>query len=122
MESQKEKNNERMLRMAFRDLYPLYVHKASRKGRSQEEVDEIILWLTGYDLAALKTIRENGTDLRAFFAKAPNLNPNASKITGTICGYRVEEIQDPLLQKVRYLDKLIDELAKGRPMDKILRK
>jgi hypothetical protein len=107
--------------MSFGSVYPLYVKKAERKGRTKEEVDEIISWLTGYDKKALKRLIEDGSDFEAFFDKAPRFNPNASKITGLICGYRVEEIEDVVVQKVRYLDKLIDELAKGRAMDKILR-
>jgi hypothetical protein len=108
--------------MSFASVYPLYIQKAERKGRTKAEVDEVIYWLTGYNEQALQTIINDKTDFETFFARAPQLNPNVSKITGVICGYRVEEIQDPLMQKVRYLDKLIDELAKGRPMEKILRK
>lgn len=115
-------NNERVYRMAFGRVYPLYVQKAQKKGRTQKEVDEIIVWLTGYDKKDLEFHIENGTDFETFFTKAPRMNPNVSKITGLICGYRVEEIEDKVIQKVRYLDKLIDELAKGRDLDKILRK
>lgn len=107
--------------MSFAGVYPHYVAKAEKKGRTRAEVDEIIHWLTGYDEKALKKIIDNKTNFEDFFAQA-KLNPNASKITGVICGYRVEEIEDPLMQKVRYLDKLIDELAKGKAMEKILRK
>lgn len=107
--------------MSFATVYPLYIAKAEKKGRTKEEVDEIIFWLTGYNKQALQKIIDNKTDFETFFAKA-KLNPNASKITGVICGYRVEEIEDKLMQKVRYLDKLIDELAKGKAMEKILRK
>jgi hypothetical protein len=113
---------ERVYRMAFGKVYPLYVQKAERKGRSKAEVDEIIFWLTGYDASALRKIIAEEVDFEAFFSGSPCFNPNASKITGSICGYKVEEIEDPIIQKVRYLDKLIDELAKGKPMDKILRK
>jgi len=108
--------------MSFATVYPLYIKKAEKKGRTKAEVDEVIFWLTGYNDQTLQKELEAKTDLENFFAKAPALNPNVSKITGVICGYRVEEIKDPLIQKVRYLDKLIDELAKGKSMDKILRK
>jgi hypothetical protein len=118
----KEKNNERVYRMAFARVYPLYIQKVERKGRTKSEVDEIIFWLTGYDKKTLKQQIDSENDFETFFAEAPKLNPNVSKITGVICGYRVEEIEDKLIQKVRYLDKLIDELAKGKAMEKILRK
>ena len=108
--------------MSFASVYPHYIQKAERKGRTAAEVDEIIYWLTGYDKQALQQIIDNKTDFETFFAEAPKLNPNVSKITGVICGYRVEEIEDKLMQKVRYLDKLVDELAKGKAMEKILRK
>ena len=108
--------------MAFATVYPLYVAKVERKGRTKEELHTIIHWLTGYTEKGLQQVMDNKIDFRTFFAKAPRLNPNVSKITGVICGYRVEEIEDPLMQKVRYLDKLVDELAKGRAMEKILRK
>lgn len=114
--------SEKFHRMTFGRVYPLYIQKALRKGRSKEEVDEIILWLTGYDKAAVSRHMELESDFETFFSQAPKLNPNASKITGMICGYRVEEIEDRLVQWVRYLDKLVDELAKGRAMEKILRK
>ncbi|MDI3321262.1 DUF2200 domain-containing protein [Pinibacter soli] len=114
-------DNTRVYKMSFASVYPLYINKAERKGRTKEEVDHIIFWLTGYDEKALQKIIDNKTDFETFFAKA-KLNPNASKITGVICGYRVEEIEDRLMQQVRYLDKLIDELAKGKTMEKILRK
>jgi hypothetical protein len=114
-------DNSRVYKMIFANVYPLYIKKAERKGRSKEEVDEIIFWLTGYDKKSFKKVLEDKVDFETFFAKAPGLNPNVSKITGVICGYRVEEIEDELMQKVRYLDKLVDELAKGRKMDKILR-
>jgi len=108
--------------MIWGSVYPLYIQKAERKGRTQEEVDEIIFWLTGYNKKALQQHIDNKSDFETFFDQAPQINPNASKITGVICGYRVEEIEDKLVQKVRYLDKLIDELAKGKAMEKILRK
>lgn len=114
-------NTARVYRMTFASIYPLYQQKAEKKGRSKEEVDQIIFWLTGYTAKTLKQQVDKKVDLETFFHEAPRLNPNASKITGLICGYRVEEIEDPLLQKVRYLDKLIDELAKGKAMEKILR-
>lgn len=106
----------------FSSVYPLYIQKAVKKGRAKEEVDQIIFWLTGYDEAGLQKQLEDGVSLEAFFDNAPQLNPNASLITGTICGYRVEEIEDETMQKIRYLDKLVDELAKGKSMEKILRK
>ena len=115
-------NNTRIYKMSFAGVYPLYIQKAERKGRTKDEVDEIIFWLTGYDKQTFQQHIDNKTNFETFFAEAPQLNPNVSKITGVICGYRVEEIEDELMQKIRYLDKLIDELAKGRTMDKILRK
>ncbi|MCD9189472.1 MAG: DUF2200 domain-containing protein [Pyrinomonadaceae bacterium] len=115
-------NNTRVYKMSFAGVYPHYVAKAEKKGRTKAEVDEIIFWLTGYDEQTLRKIIEDKTDFESFFAQAPKINPNASKITGVICGYRVEEIEDEIIQKVRYLDKLIDELAKGKTMEKILRK
>ncbi len=114
-------DNTRVYKMSFAGVYPHYIAKAEKKGRTKAEVDEIIHWLTGYDDKALKKIIDNKTNFEDFFAQA-KLNPNATKITGVICGYRVEEIEDPVMQKVRYLDKLIDELAKGKAMEKILRK
>ena len=116
------KNNERVYRMKFAGVYPHYIAKAEKKNRSKEEVDEIIFWLTGYDKKALQKVIDEKTDFENFFNNAPKMNPNVSKITGVICGYRVEEIEDDVIQKVRYLDKLIDELAKGKMMEKILRK
>lgn len=116
------KNNERVYKMKFSGVYPLYIEKAEKKGRTKEEVDEIIYWLTGYNKQTLQEVLDNKIDFQTFFAEAPAMNPNVSKITGVICGYRVEEIEDKLMQKVRYLDKLIDELAKGKAMEKILRK
>jgi len=115
-------DNSRVYKMIFASVYPLYVKKAEKKGRTKEEVDTIIFWLTGYDEQTLQDQIDKKTNFETFFAQAPKLNPNVSKITGVICGYRVEEIEDKLMQKVRYLDKLIDELAKGKTMEKILRK
>ncbi len=114
-------NNNRIYRLFFSSVYPLYIQKAVKKGRTKEEVDTVIFWLTGYDATTLKEQIDRKTDFETFFAEAPLLHPNASKITGVICGYRVETIQDPLVQKIRYLDKLIDELAKGKAIEKILR-
>lgn len=107
--------------MSFARVYPLYLQKAEKKGRTKAEVDAIICWLTGYNQQVLQKQIDNNNDLETFFAQAPQINPNASKITGLICGYRVEDIEDKLMQKIRYLDKLIDELAKGKKMEKILR-
>ena len=107
--------------MTFASVYPLYIKKAEKKGRTKAEVDAIIFWLTGYNKQALQQQIDKKSDFQTFFAQAPQLNPNVSKITGVICGYRVEEIEDKLMQKIRYLDKLIDELAKGKTMEKILR-
>jgi hypothetical protein len=115
-------DNTKIFRMPFANVYPLYVQKAEKKGRTRAEVDEIIYWLTGYDGNTLKKHLDAKTDFETFFSAAPQINPNAIKITGLICGYRVEEIDDKLMQKIRYLDKLVDELAKGKAMDKILRK
>jgi hypothetical protein len=115
------KNNERVYRMSFASVYPHYIAKAEKKGRTKEEVDEIIFWLTGYNETDLQQILNERTDFEKFFANAPQINPNVSKITGVICGYRVEEIEDKVIQQVRYLDKLVDELAKGKDMAKILR-
>ena len=113
--------NTRVFKMAFAGVYPHYVAKAEKKGRTQAELDTVICWLTGYDAESLKRQIGNRVDFETFFAEAPGMNPNASKITGLICGYRVEEIEDKLMQQIRYLDKLVDELAKGKAMDKILR-
>ena len=115
-------NLTRVYRMPFAGVYPHYIQKAERKGRTKAEVDEIIFWLTGYNQQTLQQHLDNKTDFENFFAQAPQINPNVSKITGMICGYRVEEIEDKLMQQVRYLDKLVDELAKGKAMEKILRK
>lgn len=112
---------ERMHQMVFGTVYPMYVQKAERKGRTREEVDQIIAWLTGYQGAALQAHIDRQTNFETFFAEAPAFHPNASKIKGTICGYRIEDIEDPVVQKVRYLDKLVDELAAGKAMEKILR-
>lgn len=117
-----EARMERAFKMSFAGVYPLYIAKAEKKGRTKAEVDAIIYWLTGYDEKALQQVLDNKTNFETFFAEAPKLNPNVSKITGVICGYRVEDIEDKLMQKMRYLDKLIDELAKGKTMEKILRK
>ncbi|PKM39877.1 MAG: DUF2200 domain-containing protein [Firmicutes bacterium HGW-Firmicutes-9] len=113
--------NTRIFQMPFADVYPLYILKAEKKGRTKAEVDEIIFWLTGYDADGLKEQLDRGATFTAFFDSAPKLNPKREQITGMICGYRVEEIEDPLMKQIRYLDKLIDELAKGKSMDKILR-
>lgn len=115
-------NNARIYKMSFAGVYPHYITKAEKKGRTKEEVDEIICWLTGYTKKSLQKQLDTNVDFETFFAQAPQLNPNVSKITGVICGYRIEEIEDKLVQKVRYLDKLIDELAKGKAIEKILRK
>jgi hypothetical protein len=114
-------DNTRVFKMSFAGVYPHYINKAEKKGRTKEELDTIICWLTGYDQQALQEQIDKKVDFETFFAQAPQLNPNASKITGVICGYRVEDMEG-LMQKIRYLDKLVDELAKGKPMDKILRK
>ncbi len=115
-------NNSKFQKMIFANVYPLYIKKAERKGRTKTEVDEIIFWLTGYNVQTLQNQVDKRSDFEAFFAQAPQINPNVSKITGLICGYRIEEIENKLEQQVRYLDKLIDDLAKGKTMEKILRK
>ena len=115
-------DNTRVYRMSFASIYPLYIQKVERKGRTKAELDTVLFWLTGYDKKTLQNQIDKKVDLETFFAKAPQLNPNVSKITGVICGYRVEEIEDKLMQKIRYMDKIVDELAKGRKMEKILRK
>ena len=107
--------------MEFARIYPMYVAKAEKKGRTRAEVDEVICWLTGYDEAGLHAQIESGASMEAFFASAPQVNPNAPLIKGVVCGVRVEEVEDELMQKIRWLDKLVDELAKGKPMEKILR-
>ena len=108
--------------MVFASVYPLYIAKAEKKGRTKAEVDAVIQWLTGYDEIGLQQQIESRVDFETFFARAPQIHPNVSQITGVICGYRVEEIEDKLMQQIRYLDKLVDELAKGKAMDKVLRK
>lgn len=108
--------------MKFAEVYPLYIQKAERKDRTKEEVDQIIYWLTGYDPAGLQQQIEQESDFKTFFAQAPGIHPNSAHIKGVVCGVRIEEIEDPLMRNIRYLDKLIDELAKGRSMEKILRK
>ncbi len=122
-------NNERVYRMAFATVYPLYINKVEKsrlggrdEGRTKAELHTVIHWLTGYDEKGLAKVIANKTDIETFFAQAPRLNPNVGMITGVICGYRVEDIEDPIMQKVRYMDKLVDELAKGRAMEKIMRK
>lgn len=114
-------DHSRVYKMSFAGVYPHYIAKAKKKGRTQEEVDTIICWLTGYDQKSLEKHIVSKTNFETFFAEAPQIHPNASKITGVICGYRVENIEEKLMQKIRYLDKLIDELAKGKTMEKILR-
>lgn len=111
----------RVFAYSFASVYPLYVQKAENKGRTKAEVDEVIAWLTGYEGEALKRVIDAKVDLEAFFAQAPRMNPNAGLITGLVCGVRVEDVADPLMQKIRYLDKLIDELARGKKMASILR-
>lgn len=113
-------NRDRFYQMKFASVYPLYIKKAERKGRTKGEVDAIILWLTGFDESGIAQQLERQNNFETFFQDCPNYNPNANKVRGTICGYRIEEIQDPLIQKVRILDKLIDDLAKGKKMEKIL--
>jgi hypothetical protein len=111
----------RIYTTSFASVYPHYVTKAEKKGRTKTDVDQIICWLTGYSPSALAEQIKRKTDFETFFTEAPALHPNASKISGVICGVRIQEIEDPLMRKIRYLDKLVDELAKGRPMEKILR-
>lgn len=115
-------NHTRVYKMPFSTVYTLYIKKVERKGRTKEEVDTVIFWLTGYNQQTLQEQIDKNNDFETFFDQAPQINPNVSKITGVICGYRVEEIEDALIQKVRYMDKLVDEIAKGKSMDKILRK
>lgn len=112
----------KVFKMSFASIYPMYLQKIEKKGRSKEELDQVIYWLTGYDEQGLKKQIDQGVDMETFFAEVPQLNENVSLIKGVICGYRVEDIEDPLMQKIRYLDKLVDELAKGKKMEKILRK
>ncbi|MEQ8790522.1 MAG: DUF2200 domain-containing protein [Pirellulaceae bacterium] len=111
----------RIFATPFASVYPLYVQKAERKGRTKEEVDEVICWLTGYDLSGLQRQIDQQADFEAFFAEAPAIHPNSRLIKGVVCGVRVEEVEDPLMKKIRQLDKLVDELAKGKAMDKVLR-
>ena len=115
-------NASRVYKMIFGSVYPMYIKKAEKKGRTKEELDEIIYWLTGYDEVSLQEQIVKECNFETFFAEAPKINSNVSKITGVICGYRVEKIEDKVIQKVRYLDKLIDELAQGKSIEKILRK
>ncbi len=115
-------DNTRVYRIAFASVYPHYIAKAEKKGRTKAEVDEIIYWLTGYNEKDLMKILVDKTDFESFFKQAPQINPNVSKITGVICGYRIGEIEEELMRQIRYLDKLIDELARGKAMEKILRK
>ena len=112
---------ERIYKMTFSSVYPLLVQKAEKKGRTKEEVDTVVYWLTGYDQRGLQVQIEKEVNFETFFAEAPQINPNADKIRGVVCGVRVEEIDDPLIQKIRWLDKLVDELAKGKAMEKVLR-
>lgn len=115
-------DNTRVYKMIFAGVYPHYINKVERKGHTKAELDTIICWLTGYNQKALQKQIDKKVDFETFFAQAPQLNPNVSKITGVICGYRIEDIEDELIKKVRYLDKLVDELAKGKTVEKILRK
>jgi len=114
-------NNAKAFAYSFASIYELYIKKVERKGHTKAEVDTVICWLTGYDKETLQGQIDKKSTLETFFAEAPHMNPNASKITGMICGYRIEEIEDKLMQKIRYMDKLVDEVAKGRVMEKILR-
>ena len=114
-------DNQKVFAMSFSKIYPLYVQKAERKSRTKKEVDEIICWLTGYDSETLQAQIDRNVSLQTFFEEAPQMNPNAALIKGVVCGVRVEEIDDPLMQKIRWLDKLVDELAKGKKLEKILR-
>lgn len=115
------KSNDRVFRYIFANVYPLYIEKAERKNRTKKEVDQVICWLTGYTQAGLQKQIKKGNDLKTFFAQAPAMNPNRALITGVVCGVRIEEIEDPLMKNIRYLDKLVDELAKGKAMERILR-
>jgi hypothetical protein len=114
-------DNKKVFKMSFSDIYSMYIDKAVRKGRKKADVDTVICWLTGYSQRELEQQIACNCNLEIFFAQSPKINPNVSKITGVICGYRVEEIEDKLMQQIRYADKLVDELAKGKSMDKILR-
>lgn len=113
--------NHRVFKMSFAGVYPHYVHKAEKKGRTKKEVDQVICWLTGYSPKELAQQIADKKDMETFFDEAPLLNPNAGKITGSVCGVKIQEVANPLMRKIRYMDKLVDELAKGRPMEKILR-
>lgn len=113
--------NHRIFTTSFASVYPHYINKVERKGHTKAELDEIIFWLTGYNEETFLQLLDDKIDFKTFFEKAPQLNPNISKIKGVICGYRVEDIENPLMQKIRYLDKLVDELSKGKSMEKILR-
>ena len=115
------KDNQRVFKMSFASVYPHYINKVEKKGRTKKELDEVISWLTGYSAKELSAQIKKKTDFETFFKDAPALNPNAKKITGTICGVRIQEIEHPLMKKIRYMDKLVDELAQGRPMEKIRR-
>ena len=115
-------DNTSVFKISFSGVYPHYIEKTEKKGRTKEEVDAVICWLTGYNQQALQKQIDKKNDLKTFFAEAPQLNPNVVKITGIICGYRIEEIEDKLMQNIRYMDKLVDELAKGKTMETILRK
>lgn len=117
----KNSRNERVYKMSFASVYPLYIQKVERKGRTKAEVDELIFWLTGYDEKGMNEQIEKEVSFETFFAEAPLMNPNTDKITGVICGVRVEEIEEPLMQQIRWLDKIIDELAKGKKLEKIMR-
>jgi len=114
-------NNERVFKMKFSGVYPMYVQKVERKDRTRKELDQVLCWLTGYGQKQLEKQISNQVDLRTFFAEAPQMNPNCSLIKGVVCGIRVEEIEDPLMQKIRWMDKLVDELAKGKKLESILR-
>jgi hypothetical protein len=116
-----DKRNQRVFARSFAGVYPHYLAKAKKKGRTKEEVDQVICWLTGYSARALAKQIEDKNSLETFFGEAPSIHPNVSKITGVICGVRIEDIENPLMRQIRYMDKLVDELAKGRPMEKILR-
>ena len=115
-------DNARVFAYSFASIYKLYIQKVERKARTQADLDTVIFWLTGYNKKTLQQQIDKNNDLKTFFAEAPQMNPNVSKITGVICGYRVEEIENKLMQKIRYMDKLVDEVAKGKAMEKILRK
>jgi hypothetical protein len=118
----KADKNSRIFAMAFASVYPLYIEKAKKKGRTKAEVDEVVMWLTGYSSKELQTVVDTKVDFRTFFKDAPKLNPNVKLIKGVVCGVRIEDIEDPLMKKIRYLDKLVDELAKGKKMESILRR